>query len=754
MAKIPFNVDAYTAKLIGRENVSKLDGAILELVKNTYDADASICLLYYEKETDTLYIADNGIGMTEEIILKHWMTIGSSSKKISFKTQKGRIQTGAKGIGRFALDRIADNCSLLTISEEEQLLWNVDWGIFSFGQKITDITADLDKSNLSFVEFVNSAKNQSVIDLITKEFSKTGSLFKLTNLRDNWDKSVIDSIRSNLKTLIPPEFKDIFNIYFFESDTSIDDAALIQDNDDFSYDYRIKFWAKSNGDVKVKINRDEFDFGDNFDRITTEAGFDEKEKLYFFGTPIIIETKFNNVLRNKKPIKNTIGDFEGILYFSKISVTKSDREKYYYKDITGRPDIRDSFGGLRIYRDGFRVRPYGDPKSSSGDWLMLAARKNKSPAAISNPTGAWRVNSDQIHGSIYISRTNITLPDQANRQGIVETEEFILLQNFLRNIIKFFEQDRQTVCRKLNAYFEKNHPVAEIEKELDVKIKKDIKKRKQAKLENTNYSPEFIDVNKVSVLVDKKDATIKQLETELQMLRVLATTGIVTNTYIHEIKGITHKLGMKITMAKEAIEFDNDLNAAYNYILEANKLRGFFTSWFKVTVESVRRDKRTMRITDVSKLISELIAGWNLALSPKRIFINCSIEKDINLRCFPYELESILNNLISNSAASFDTTRIDKMEIDIRIKSTDMGIIIKYSDTGIGLTDQYKENPRLILEPFESDKRSTNGEIIGTGMGMWIINRIINDYGGYIDLSENIKQASGFYAKITLNAKR
>lgn len=132
MAKIPFNVDAYTAKLIGRENVSKLDGAILELVKNTYDADASICLLYYEKETDTLYIADNGTGMTEDVILKHWMTIGSSSKKISFKTQKGRIQTGAKGIGRFALDRIADNCSLLTISKDEHLLWNVDWDVFSF----------------------------------------------------------------------------------------------------------------------------------------------------------------------------------------------------------------------------------------------------------------------------------------------------------------------------------------------------------------------------------------------------------------------------------------------------------------------------------------------------------------------------------------------------------------------------------------------------------------------------------------------
>ena len=47
--KIPFNVDAFTARLIGRENVAKLDGAILELVKNSYDADASICILYFEK---------------------------------------------------------------------------------------------------------------------------------------------------------------------------------------------------------------------------------------------------------------------------------------------------------------------------------------------------------------------------------------------------------------------------------------------------------------------------------------------------------------------------------------------------------------------------------------------------------------------------------------------------------------------------------------------------------------------------------
>ena len=63
MAKIPFNVDANTARLIGRQNVAKLDGAIMELIKNAYDADATKCWLYYEASSKSLILADNGCGM-------------------------------------------------------------------------------------------------------------------------------------------------------------------------------------------------------------------------------------------------------------------------------------------------------------------------------------------------------------------------------------------------------------------------------------------------------------------------------------------------------------------------------------------------------------------------------------------------------------------------------------------------------------------------------------------------------------------
>ena len=126
--KIPFKVSARTAKLIGLENFSTEEGAVIELVKNTYDADASKCILIFdlkikkekvindegveieiekfEKDNSCIYIIDNGIGMYDKIIQNQWMTIGTDDKLYEHTSEGGRIKTGAKGIGRFALNRL------------------------------------------------------------------------------------------------------------------------------------------------------------------------------------------------------------------------------------------------------------------------------------------------------------------------------------------------------------------------------------------------------------------------------------------------------------------------------------------------------------------------------------------------------------------------------------------------------------------------------------------------------------------------
>ncbi len=764
MAKVAFNVDAYTARLIGRENVSKLDGAIIELVKNTYDADASVCFLYYDDVADVLYIADNGTGMTQDVIVKHWMTIGRSSKKATFVTDSGRIQTGAKGIGRFALDRIAEQCTMITGTEEqkEKILWTVDWSEFTGNKNITEITADLENEELSFSQFMGECHNDEVRKLVDTYWKVHGTIFKLSNMREHWDENLIHDMHDNLSSLIPFELEKIYKIYCFDNQTGMKDAQVFSNIDAFSYDYKIEFQVGDETDtqrVEYRIWREEFDFGSREDEILAKSDLLE-EKAWFHGKPIEKTGVFREFVPDRD---NSIGTFSGTLYFSKMSTTRRDRERFYQRDISNRVDVRDTFGGVKIYRDSFRVRPYGDPKSSSYDWLQLARRKNASPAGVGTEKGIWRGSADQMLGSILISRMNTALPDQSNREGIVETPEFQLLKEFVIKMIELLEQDRQYVSRKLNALYVREHPTEDIENDIRRKAKDSEKKKakpkekqEDPKAENEDQSDTSDDLkvkaSDAQKVLDAKDEQIEELQTENKMLRALATTGIVTNTYIHEFKTLTHKLNMKITMAKEAIDLDQDIQEAGEYIDQANDIRKAFNSWFEVTIEAVKSDKRRRRKVDLIKIIAKLVASWNQTLSNKDIHILFAdnVEDEIMLKCFPYEIETIINNLITNSVASFEKTRMELQEIRITLSEGEEYVIIDYEDTGAGLSSLYKNNPEKILEAFETSKRNKEGELIGTGMGMWIVNNTVLDYRGKIDLEKNIKTKTGFYAIISL----
>ncbi|MCI8639873.1 MAG: hypothetical protein HFG41_12250 [Coprococcus sp.] len=331
---IQFNVDAYTAKLIGRENVSKLEGAVLEIIKNAYDADAKVVCLYYSKAQQCIYVLDNGTGMRESVLRDHWMSIGNSSKKKNFVTDGERIQTGAKGIGRFALDRISDRCEMLIISETGGLEWTVNWDDFNEVKKLSDVKAKLYDTDETLLGYVNISKwkNHAAASIISKlDLGHTGTVFRLYGLHDEWNSITI-------------------------------------------------------------------------------------------------------------------------LYFKKITVSKDDAEKFYYKDIKGRRNLTKEFGGIKIYRDHFRVRPYGEYGDNNFDWLELASRLRRSPAGLGHQTNNWRVASEQIIGTVDISRENTNLDDAANRNGIQEGAGFEQLKRILLIVIKEFERDRRSIGRKLAQY--------------------------------------------------------------------------------------------------------------------------------------------------------------------------------------------------------------------------------------------------------------------------------------------------------------
>ena len=730
MKKIHFNVNAYAARLIGRENVSKLDGAILELVKNTYDADATICLIYYNSKDKYLLIADNGCGMTEDIIINNWMTIGNSTKVNDFHTEKGRIQTGAKGIGRFALDRVSENCEMYTTTYNGSILWRVNWNTFNHEKNITEITADIDnKPTLNVKKFLKSLNISEINDDFISNFN-TGTIFKLTHLNEEWNNTIISDIRQSLISLIPANIENEFKIYFLEDGKDLSDSEIIPNTID-SYDYKISF-KYNNSTVKILVDRNEFDFGDKFDDVMKKSGFTKQDIEYFRGKSISMDLSISELVPGaEQKVIESLGSFSGEFYFYKNSFTKTDKEKFFYKEITGRKKYSETFGGIKIYRDNFRIRPYGEAKSSSFDWLLLSNRKSASPAAISHPSGAWRVAAEQMYGNIKISRTNISLPDQSNREGIVETKAFKLLKEILISIISIFERDRQYVGRKLSDYYKLMNPSEVYQAEIINNSNND----------NNAYNS-LIEKSKAKIVIEEKEDIIQNLTDENKMLMLLATSGIITNSYVHETKTAVHSIGMCLSTAEEALSLDNDTEDALKNIEEAIKYKDTMNCWYKVTIDSITKDKRILKSINLYELLDKYIEIWKKNLKIQNININFKGDNSIKMRCYPYEIESIISNLITNSVAAVTNQRVPNINISLKMENEK--ILLVYEDNGRGLSDAYKNNPEKILEAFETDKRNDSGELIGTGMGLWIVNKIVKYYNGTIDLSDNKTRKVGY----------
>ena len=376
----------------------------------------------------------------------------------------------------------------------------------------------------------------------------------------------------------------------------------------------------------------------------------------------------------------------------------------------------------------------------------MGSRRAKSPAAISHSTGRWRVGAEQICGIINISRMNINLPDQSNRQGIVETKQFNGLKLVILAIINEFEKDRQYVGRILNSYYEKTHPKELIEQEIEAKVKREqAVNSKNVHLEDNST---MISASKVKIAMEQDKKKIESLETENCMLRNLATTGIVTNQYIHETKGNVNSIGLNITTAKDALIFKQDIDRAIMNLEKAQKCLENLNSWFDVTIDSIKRDKRNMKFTDINVLMNNQIEKWKVVLDNQNIDIKLDAEEIELFKCFPYEIESIISNLIANSVSAF--RGIKDKKIQIIIKKINNGFEIIYKDTGKGLSEKYKNEPNKILEAFETDKMNGLNEIVGTGMGMWIIDTIVKRYQGEIDLEENKNLKQGFKIEISL----
>ncbi len=865
---IPFKVSARTARLIGRENVASSKGAIIELVKNGYDADSKVCIVYFdnkystflneideehfnelvrlgiskefaneiyvknnegdfvqyieteeEKKTifeekkqtfkkliskfSTLYIIDFGEGMTQNIIREHWMTIGTDNKANNVFTKQGRVKSGAKGIGRFALDKLGSRCEMTTIFNPNAEIhnpdtdvngkatgntgynWEVNWEDFEgdfktidkVGAKLTGLKSKSIKDELlKILPSIDLTKIKS-----EKEF-KFGTILKITDLRDDWEDFFVEQVFNDLEVLVPPKEAGGFEIFLFSSLFPRKYGEVLGSVCD-DFDYKLVATADDNQNVKIRIYRSEYDIelipNDFFDREGMKQKNYRKDDLvkgYWEKT-----TTFSELLKGFKDVDgdNTfknIGIFSFTFYFLKRQSNSLDTKKFFNKSFMSndRRDWLNKFGGIKLVRDNFRVRPYGEVDNVAFDWLGLGSRKTQSPASVAKKEGGYKVEPDNVAGAVNISRlTNVDFEDKSSREGLQENKTFRIFVRLITEIIAEFEKDRSYIAREMADYDDIKYG-PERDREKADKLKNDILAKSRAKKEATTNNSNPVNSNSenseeteaekdkeiLAGELDRKEEEIEKLKEEQKMLRALASSGIVLASFSHDLSKLNDMLAVRTDRLKNLLinkiqenEYDGIEDRKNPFkIIERIKLQDLkIQNWLNFSLGATRKDKRTRRQLSFKSYFTNYKNDWLTVLNEKGINYDLSEIEDIQMRIFEIDLDSIFNNLLVNTIDAFVISKVNRpREIKLNISQNAKGIVIDYHDNGPGLSKDITE-PEKIFEPLYTTRRNQyTGEEEGTGLGMWLIKSIVNENDGKVQL---LYPEIGFGLRITFPVK-
>jgi signal transduction histidine kinase len=751
MGQISFSVSARTASLIGHENFSNVEGAIVELVKNAYDADSQYCFVVFsqdEQGSPCLFILDFGSGMSDDIIKNCWMRIGTNDKLDNVTTPNGRVKSGAKGIGRFALNRLGEKAAMYTIIKDGPgFKWTVDWNRFNDPTiNVSDVTADLDNVDLgnvrlhvqSILDKIQSNLQISEVDKHFPDFTN-GTLLEITKLNDLWNEEKLESLFDNLVLLVPPFVQNDFKIYI-HSDQFPEKFGLIQSENFEDYDYKVSaHYDNDKKEIIATIERNELDPDALMSFYANVFNFDRMKLFPYrredFANKTFTITKKLSDLKNFNSEfidnNNVLGDFDFSFFYIKNSIgdikSEGERKKFPYKSFSNktRKNWLAQFAGVKIYRDNFRIRPYGE---RGEDWLKLGEAQAKSPSGAGQRMGGYHIRPNQISGVISISRlTNGALDDKSGREGIQENAAFEFLQKIVRAMISLFEEDRNTVMYNLSQLYNKENAVEKAKIVAEEAIKSGV-------INTDNYQK----------LVEGYNAAKRELEdkeSEIQLMRNLASTGLLISSFGHELRSIDLALGGRTDMLRQIL---NDLIPEED-LAQVNKYQNPYTlidalkdedanikAWLDFSINSIRKDRRTRTNVNLKDYFSLFKLTWGSIANQFNIQIIVSeIDPTFEINVFQVDLDTVFNNLLSNSISFIrERKSTENRKIEISVSEHDDYVDILFIDYGIGLNAIYENDPYKIFDSFESSKCDKNGNQIGTGLGLYIVKTTLQDYAG------------------------
>ena len=711
---VRFTVDAGHINRLGRELVARQETAVSELVKNAFDADASWVELTFQ-DTDLsggkLTIVDDGTGMTRDELINGFMRLSSQEKvRHPLSALYGRQRSGRKGIGRFAAQRLGTKLTVITRTKQSPhaLRVVIDWNRFVDG-------IDLDKI-ASRVEQVEMRREQ-------------GTALIIDNLVEKWSEATITRIYRYLSDLIQPfplsNRRDSdrtdpgFEIRLFQRIGN--QRYRIADVESMVYDYALaevdaKVDSEGNGQWSIKSAALEIDDKDNkVDRTNPpNSRFthlrDVTLKAYYY----IYNTGY--LARNQNA------------FIRELAATR---------------------GGIRLYRNGFRVLPYGEPLN---DWLELDASSARRlilpPHANINFFGFVEVRD--LEGTHF--------NETSSREGLIRNESYDELIEFAYRTLRSAAlrvasaRKRKTLASQKDWQTTKINPVETIRAisqeirdtvdtlggELDSDIqepgKDDSNANNKAVHPDTVASLEKLTSDLDEAVRQQEKATDVLLE-ELGFLRILASLGLSIGEFAHEVKTVLPTLTIESNYLRDVHQPESEAySRACLLIRHIDTLRNFTAYLGRAVEDNVRREIKPQELGVVARLF---VQNMRNAASKYGIRIENPEIRGFNVftrPMHPSEWVSILMNFFTNSKKAIQRAGVEG-RILIRTGRVEQRAYLEFLDNGDGIR---VENEVRIFEPFFTTTSPAGNlalesdEARGTGLGLKIVRDIVEAYNGSV----------------------
>jgi signal transduction histidine kinase len=705
--------------MLGEQLIKNERIALVELVKNAYDADSPWVIVSFEgfdedfgvTSQSKVIVEDCGQGMSEDIIEKHWLNPATPEKRRRKvdepTTPSGRVIQGDKGIGRFSILKLGRKINITTRAKGE----NVERVVYyDFSVYDDEFLLEKGKNKDLFIDDLNVAlesrqpetfiAGRKLVGLRNLKLLPHGTRIEISNLKGSWSEEKVKEVYrdiSRLESIFPDEAglprnngpKEEFAVWMRKDRTVLN----------YQGEYREKLNILLRERAVLRIEKGIYDEDQKEFRFTING---EARTLRISDPHVtglnVFRQRFGKGAEVLKKRNTECGSFSFGFYIFDLRAKapakyKLDRED---KDL-----IRDH--RIYLYRDGIRVYPYGEPED---DWLGIDIHRGTVSAA-------QFLSNDQVVGYVNITQSgNPRLKDKTNREGLLDegnaTDDFIAL---IRTVLRYIRE----------------HDYKRYGLDLKNRNKQEIFRTEQV-TRGLNELNEVIGDNK------KAHALLAQIQKQYQIERQfltqraettedLAGVGLSVETASHDIIAIMGKAMISIDgLIRDSMYDDLDRTELHKELHSLRGMLSFIEAQLKDIQLLFKSSKQRRRLIRLKEVVEKVERIYRRIL--KKEGIELSIKESSGSPLVAKTTDAVLLQLLLNlfDNAIYWLQQVSRKEKQIEICLDGNKGQMVFSDNGPGVR---QEDAPYIFEAFYSGK----GEE-GRGLGLYIARQLLerNDY--------------------------